>query len=113
MRRNKKRFIIPHTSCYKEKETHQKIRGKEGREMKMAHWEAKAKKIAPYAYMILAQIIAASYAILSKIVFTQGTNTIVFNIYQFTAATIFMGPLAFFIERCLSNFHPTFSFSVL
>ncbi|XXG89257.1 hypothetical protein AAC387_Pa12g1305 [Persea americana] len=76
----------------------------------MAYGETRAKKIAPYAYMILAQIIAASYAILSKIVFTQGTNTIVFNIYQFTAATIFMGPLAFFIER---KTRPPLSLSIL
>ncbi|XP_058094122.1 WAT1-related protein At3g18200-like [Magnolia sinica] len=58
-----------------------------------------AKKIAPYAYMVLAQIIAASYSILSKIVFTQGTSTVVFIIYQFIAAVVFMGPLAYFIER--------------
>lgn len=78
------------------------------RERKMGSLETRAKSIAPYAYMILVQIISASYAILSKIVFTQGTNTIVFNIYQFTAATIFMVPLALFFDRCVSPFPSLF-----
>ncbi|KAG9447086.1 hypothetical protein H6P81_013214 [Aristolochia fimbriata] len=68
------------------------------------------RKIAPYAYMILAQIIAASYAVLSKVIFTQGTSTVVFIVYQFSVATIFMAPLAYFVER---KSRPPLTFSIL
>ncbi|XP_068646345.1 protein WALLS ARE THIN 1-like [Aristolochia californica] len=69
-----------------------------------------ARKTAPYAYMIMAQIIAASYAVLSRVIFAQGTSTVVFIVYQFSVATIFMAPLAYFIER---KSRPPLTFSIL
>ncbi|XP_077212005.1 WAT1-related protein At2g39510-like [Tasmannia lanceolata] len=66
---------------------------------KMESFCLKWKIVAPYLYMLLAQIIAASYAILCKIIFARGTSSVVFIVYQFMAATIFMTSLSFIIER--------------
>ncbi|KAK9141313.1 hypothetical protein Scep_010994 [Stephania cephalantha] len=67
--------------------------------MEWSHWRKTAEKISPYVYIVLAQVIAATYAVMSKLVFTGGTDPVVFNVYQFIAASLFMGPLAFFFER--------------
>lgn len=64
-------------------------------------WVCRWKKAEAYFYMILAQIIAASYTIMCKIIFTQGTSTVVFIVYQFFVASLFMAPFAYFAERCI------------
>ncbi|KAL5990971.1 hypothetical protein ACLOJK_011877 [Asimina triloba] len=65
----------------------------------MEGWRISVRKLAPYGAMVLAQLIAASYTILSKIIFTEGTSTVVFMVYQFIAAFAFMSPFAYFVER--------------
>ncbi|KAK1267034.1 WAT1-related protein [Acorus gramineus] len=57
------------------------------------------RDLVPYVAMVAAQAIAATYAILSKIIFAGGTNSTVFIFYQFLAATAFMAPLALITER--------------
>ncbi|XP_010268214.1 PREDICTED: WAT1-related protein At3g30340-like isoform X2 [Nelumbo nucifera] len=58
-----------------------------------------ATKIAPHAAMILVQLIAASYIVLSKVILVDGISSSVYLVYQFILATIFMAVLAFFLER--------------
>ncbi|KAF9596548.1 hypothetical protein IFM89_012279 [Coptis chinensis] len=58
-----------------------------------------AEKMAPYCFMVMTQLMSAICTILSKLIFTQGTSAIVFNVYQSIVASLFMALLAYFLER--------------
>ncbi|KAF5202395.1 Wat1-related protein, partial [Thalictrum thalictroides] len=58
-----------------------------------------AGMIAPHGSLILAQVITASYIVLSKVILVQGISATVFLVYQFILATLFMALLAYIFER--------------
>ncbi|KAK9138837.1 hypothetical protein Sjap_009431 [Stephania japonica] len=69
-----------------------------------------ADTMAPFLLMFLAEIIAAINSVVSKVVFTSGTDPIVFNVYQFIVSLLFLAPFAFFLER---KSRPPLTFSIL
>ncbi|KAL5990981.1 hypothetical protein ACLOJK_011887 [Asimina triloba] len=58
-----------------------------------------AAKMAPHGSMIFVQLSSAAYAVLTRVILTQGISSTVFLFYQFAIATIFMAALAFIFER--------------